>query len=447
MQLEQELNSNNLTEGNIIKKLLFVAVPIMGSQLMQMAYNLADLFWLSKVGSNALASAGTAGMYMWLSFGFLLIGKMGAEIGVAQFLGKGDKKAAMAFSQNASLIAVILGIGFAFATFFFNENLIGFFNLQEKEVAKDAAIYLKITGSAMPLFFMTVVAVGTFNASGNSHTPFVISALGFLTNMVLDPIFIFKFGMGVKGAAIATIIAEFFAFVIITIALFKSKKRPFANYSFRFLPDISKIKTIFKWSLPIGFENLSFCFLAMITTRFEASFGASAVAVSKIGVQFESLSWLIGGGFGSALVAFVGQNYGAKKWDRIHEGTKNAAVMMAIWGTIVTLFFIFGGGSAMSLFFSDPKLITLGKQYLLIFAVAQLAMNMESVASGSFKGIGRTIPPSIVSFTCNAIRPCLAFVLAKTSLGLFGVWLAISITTVLRGLWLCLWYLFTRKKA
>ena len=81
--LDMEANNYSLTEGGILKKLLLVAVPIMGTQFMQMAYNLTDMFWLGRVGSDAVAATGAAGMYLWLSFGFLLIGRMGAEIGVS----------------------------------------------------------------------------------------------------------------------------------------------------------------------------------------------------------------------------------------------------------------------------------------------------------------------------------------------------------------------------
>ena len=98
--------NRNLTEGGIFRKLLLVAIPIMGTQMVAMAYNLTDMFWLGRVGSEAVAAAGAAGMYMWLSFGFILIGRMGAEIGVSQSLGRGDRKTALAFSQNAMMIAL-----------------------------------------------------------------------------------------------------------------------------------------------------------------------------------------------------------------------------------------------------------------------------------------------------------------------------------------------------
>jgi len=436
----------NLTSGGIVKKLLLVAVPIMGTQFVQMAYNLTDLFWLGRVGSEAVAAAGTAGMYLWLSFGFMLIGRVGAEIGVSQSFGKGDKKSAIAFSQNAMVIAIFLGFFFGLAMVLFNRSLIGFFNFREAEVAAVGAEYLFITGIPMPFVFMAAVVVGTFNASGNSRTPFILHAMGLAVNVILDPILIFFLGMGVKGAAIATAISELISCTAILFSLFISKARPFELFPLRFRPERAKIIILLKWALPVGLESILFCFLSMICSRLEASFGAEAVAVGKIGSQIESLSWLIGGGFSIALVAFIGQNYGAEKWERIQKGTRIAAVTMAIWGSFVTLLFIILGGKIFSLFLPDPELAALGKRYLFIFAFAQLSMNLEGVASGSFKGTGRTIPPSLVSIVSNATRPPLAYLLSRTSLGLDGIWIAITAASVVRGLCICLWYLAVERK-
>ena len=437
----------DLTEGDILKKLLLVAVPIMGTQLTQMAYNLTDMFWLGRVGSDAVAAVGSAGMYLWFSFGLILIGRMGAEIGVSQALGRGDKQGALAFSQNAAAIGAFLGLFAGLAMIFFNKELIGFFNFQEQEVASTAAEYLFILGFGEPVYFVAAVVSGTYNASGNSRTPFLFNGLGLILNMILDPIFIIVLGMGARGAAIATIIAMIISGLALILTLFFYKNRPFDRYSFRFRPDFGKIRQILKWSVPISLESILFCFLTMITTRIETGFGASAVAVSRLGVQIESLSWLIGGGFGSAMVAFVGQNYGAQKWERIHKGTKIAAAIMTIWGSLITLFFIILGSAIFSIFFpGSTELIALGRQYLFILAFSHLTMNLEVVAAAWFRGCGRTMPPSIVSIVCNSIRPPLSFVLSRTSLGILGVCVTITISTILRGVWICVWYFIAARR-
>ncbi|GHV66797.1 MATE family efflux transporter [Spirochaetia bacterium] len=445
----------NLTKGGILSKLVLVAAPIVGSQFMQMAYNVTDMFWLGRVGSDAVASSGAAGMFMWLSMGFMMIGMMGASIGVSQSIGKGDKQAALAFSQNALLIAAVLGGLCGLSMVLWSRKLAGFFNFREAHVAADTAVYLRIVGWGVPLTFISAVIVGTFNASGNSHTPFVINGIGLAVNVILDPILILGGGLGpglgVRGAAIATVIAQFIVCFGLLIAAARSRNRPFAVYSLRTIRiEKEKIVLMLKWSVPIGLESLLFCFLTMLASRIEASFGADAMAAGKVGSQIESLSWLIGGGFGFALVSFIGQNYGAGKWDRIHRGIRLSALAMAAWGIFVALLLFFCGGFIFSLFLPDPELVALGTRYLRIFAFCQLAMNLEAVAAGAFKGTGRTIIPSAVSIISNLMRPLLALLLSRTSLGLSGVWIGVTITTNIRGIWICLWYLFrnkTREKA
>ena len=418
----------------------------MGTQMVTMAFNLTDMFWLGRVGSDAVAAAGAGGMYMWLSFGFILIGRMGAEIGVAQSLGGKDKKTALAFSQNAMFIAFVLGSLFALALVFFNRPLIGFFNFREKEIADAAADYLFILGFSQLPVFLSFVAVGTYNASGNSRTPFLVNSLGLIINVILDPVFIIFLGMGVRGAAIATIISQFVTSFAMLGTLFFSKNRPFERYSLIFRPDMKRIIRLLKWSVPVGLESLFFCFLSMTTTRIEAVFGAGAVAVARVGSQIEALSWLIGGGFGSAVIAFTGQNYGAGKRERIRQGVKVSLTTMAIWGSIVTLFFVTLGPVVFALFLPAPELATLGRMYLYILAFCQLPMNIEAVGSGAFKGIGRTIPPSIVSISTNAVRPIIALLLSRTSLGIYGVWTAVSATALIRGIWVCLWFTLAERK-
>jgi Na+-driven multidrug efflux pump len=178
----------------------------------------------------------------------------------------------------------------------------------------------------------------------------------------------------------------------------------------------------------------------------EATFGAGAVAVAKIGSQIESLSWLIGGGFGSALVAFIGQNFGAEKQGRIARGVKISFAAMAIWGCCVTVFLFILGPACFRILLPVPELFTPGRTYLYILAFCQLPMNLEAVAAGAFKGTGRTIPPSLVSIVSNTVKPILAWLLSGTSLGVYGIWIGVSVCAFIRGIWVCLWYRRAERK-
>ena len=443
----------NLTEGGILNKLLLVALPIMGTQFIQMAYNMTDMFWLGqlkrfgdKLASDAVASSGVAGLYMWLLMTFMFIGRMGAEIGVSQHFGKKDLEGAKQFSQNACFISLILGLACGAIYTIFSVPLISFYRIEEANVAQDAANYLSIIGLAVPFTFLTGSLTGTFNGSGNSLVSLFANFVGLVINVVLDPLLILVFNLRVIGAAMATSIAQIVVCIIFLIAIKKIKGRPFKKYSFQFKISMKKIKKIIKWTIPIGIENFLFSFLTMTITSFVSAFSAEAITVQTLGGQIESLSWLIGGGFGSALTAFVGQNFGAKKWNRIHKGFKISLIAMMVWGTIITVILFFGGRYLFKVFLSDPNILKMGNEYLKILAACQLTFCLESISSGIFRGIGKTIPPSIVSGISNVFRVFLAYFLSKTLLGLNGIWWGITIGAMIRGIWILIWYLAESKK-
>ncbi|MDR0400088.1 MAG: MATE family efflux transporter [Treponema sp.] len=439
-------DANNLTSGGIIKKLLVLAAPIVASNLMQMLYNLTDMFWLAKLGPHAVAASGAAGMYMWLSVGFLLIGRMGTEIGVSQSLGRGDGKAARGYSQNSMVIALVVGLVYGAFLLIFRDSCIGFFRFKEEQVTRDAVVYLSIVAAFMPLNFAMAVIGGAFTAAGDSRTPFIAMGIGIVGNVILDPLFILVLHWGVAGAALATVISQVLVLISVFVGYLGMGIRPFSGFRLFGPIEGEKIARILRWSLPIALENIFFCFLSMVTSRVEAGFGADAVAVSRVGSQVESLSWLIGAGFGSALVVFIGQNYGAGREDRIRAVIKLSAVIMAGWGLFVMAFIWFAGPGVFALFFPNRELLGLGTSYLRILTFCQLAMNLEAVGSGAFKGRGRTIPPSVVVISTNALKPVLAWVLSRTSLGLHGVWIGVVISANLRGIWMNLWYAAARRK-
>lgn len=446
----------NLTEGSIFKKLLLVAVPIIGTSVIQMAYNLTDMFWLGRLdaavsstsGSQAVAASGTVGMFMWLSMAFMAFGSRGAEIGVAQNIGKGDHAGAQGYGETAVTLAAILGVLYGGLLIAFRRSWLGFFALTDPVVEQAALSYLVIIGFGLPFAFVSGAITGIFNGSGNSRLPFYVNAVGLVLNMLVDPLLIIRFNMGIEGAAIATVGAQFVAFLLMALSLTHNRQRPFDGFKLFARMARDKLRQIVKWVWPISVESFLFTFLSMIITRFVTAYGTPALTTQRVGSQVESLSWLIAGGFAMALTAYVGQNYGAGKWNRIQRGFKLATGAMVVWGIVVTAVLYFSATGIFSVFIpNEPDVVAVGANYLRILSSCQLIACLEGIASGSFRGMGRTKPPSIVSVTCNALRVVAAWLLSTyTPLGLDGIWWAISIGAGVRGLWMYLWYVTQVRK-
>ena len=439
----------SLVEGSIAGKLFFVALPLICTQVIQMAYNLTDMYWLGRLSSDAVAASGTVGLYLWLSMAFMMFGRMGAEIGVSQNLGRGDLEKAQEYASASIAIAVLIGIILALVYRIGRVPLVGFFRIQEAQVAQDAKDYLSIVSLGIPFSFLAASISGIFSGAGNTRISLIINGVGLVLNMTLDPILIFIAGMGIKGAAIATVAAQATAACLSLLAIYKYKNRPFEKVHLFKSKSKQTVKQILKWVTPISIESFLFTFLTMIVATLVASYGAGAMAASRVGSQIESLNWLIAGGFGSALTAFTGQNFGAGKWKRIHRGFRISSSLMACWGAVVAAVLVFGGRALLGIFIpNNPVVVDIGAQYMRILAIIQIPSCLEGVAAGAFRGQGKTVPPSISSGTTNALRVVLAFLLTRfTSLGLNGIWIALAAGGGVRGAWVYIWYLIHSRKS
>jgi putative MATE family efflux protein len=441
--------TNNLTEGSIARALFRLALPIMGTSFVQMAYNLTDMIWVGRIGSRAVASVGTAGFYTWLGMAFVLIPKIGAEVGVAQSVGRKDMTEAKVYMKHSIQMIVVLSIFYASILILFRKSLIGFFHLGEADIVKDAVTYLVIIAGGLLFYFINPVFTAIFNGYGESRTPFLINSVGLITNMILDPLLILGVGpfprMEVAGAAIATVIAQAIVTSIFIAAAVK-KTQLFSNLKLFKAPDLTHIKRIVKLGFPVALQSGLFTGFAMVIARIIAKWGPIPIAVQKVGSQIEAISWMTAAGFQTAMAAFVGQNFGAQKRSRIIKGYQVGMTIMSIIGIFATALLIFAGRPLFSIFVPEEETIRQGIVYLRILGFSQLFMCMELTSAGAFNGLGKTVPPSIVSITLNALRIPTALILSSTRLGLDGVWWAISISSMLKGVVLTSWFMILIKR-
>ena len=443
------MKKNNLIEGPITKNLIMLALPVILTAFVQMAYNLTDMVWVGKLSTNAVAAVGTATNFTWLGSAIMAISRIGAEVRVAQSLGSGDIKSAKSYIENAFKLNTILAIIYTIFLLVFKNQLIGFFRLGDQEVIKMTIDYLVIVTIGMIFFFTNPVFSGIYNGSGDGVTPLKVNTVGLVTNIILDPIMIFGFGpipaMGIKGAAYATVIAQMivtFIFLFISINkrelfieinIFKKLKKDYLN-------------NIVKVGAPFALQSGLFACIAMVITRIITKWGPEPVAVQQVGAQIEAISWMTSDGFLTALSAFIGQNYGANRLDRIKEGYKKGMLLVGGIGIFASLLLFFFAEPLFRIFIpNDPKTLMIGTSYLKILSISQFFMSLEKGSQGSFNGIGRTKPPAIVGVSLNALRIPAALLLSSTVLGLDGVWWSISISSVLKGTVLTIWFIYVLK--
>ena len=438
-----------LTEGNISEKLIKLALPIMGTSFIQMAYNMVDMIWVGRDGSKSVAAVGTAGFYPWLAVAFIMISKIGGEVKVAQFIGMHNSTETKKYIKSSLELNILLAILYSLIMLIFNKQLIELFKIDDIEVISMSRNYLIIVSIGMIFTFLNPLFTAIFNGMGNSKTPFIINTCGLCINIILDPLLIFGFyiipPLGVSGAAIATVFAQIVVTLIFIISILKSRDPLFKVKLFRNI-DWDHYKELIKIGLPLAVQNGLFTIFSMMMGIIVASFGSVAIAVQKVGSQIESISWMSADGIAAALATFVAQNYGAEKYDRIHKGIKDGIITALIWGVFTSSILIFFNKGLFSLFINEQDAILKGSEYLKILGFSQVFMCIEIIIGGIFKGFSKTFVPSAISIIFTGARIPLAYILSSPEyLGLKGIWWSLSISSIVKGILLLIIFIIMYK--
>jgi putative MATE family efflux protein len=451
----------DLTKGSILKALLIVALPTLGTSLIQMAYNLTDMFWVARVDQlglvpeEAVSAIGTVGFYPWLGFGLILLAKIGTSVKVSQAAGMNDMKLVEKIGNNGLILMFVLGLAYSLFGYFGAHLFVGWFNTGNANIDAYAITYMQIVTSFGLSFFLVNLFNGVYDGLGKTINTLLVTSSGLILNIILDPIFILDkinlfnlvtidgLGMGVKGAAIATVIGQT-SILIIYIGIYLSKYRPFRINIVKYF-DWQVLKEISRIGIFVGIQSMLFTFISMIIARMVLSYGEAPMAIQRVGSQIESVAWMIASGFQVALASFVGQNFGARKYERIKEGYKTSMKLLVPYGIVINILLFVFAEQIFSVFFSNPETLRIGKIYLEILSISQLFMIVELATAGVFNGLGKTFYPSVVSISGNLIRIPGAILLGA-SLGYSGIWMSVSVSSIIKGTILVIWILYFLKR-
>ena len=429
-----------LTDGPILKVLMKLAVPIMVSAFLSTAYSITDMIWVGKLGAKVVAGVGVGGMYIWLSCGLSTLTKIGGQVYVGQELGAGKLEQAKKYACTAVWLTIFLGILFGLISVFFTNSLVAFFGLDDPLAVDSAKVYIRIACGLVVFQYLGVVLTGLYTAQGNSETPLKANFLGLAINMILDPLLILGIGpfprLEGAGAALATVIAQMIVVVTLIVFIQKDKREENVLYGLQpwKKPEKKYLLEIIKMGGPVALQSSIYCGMSMILSRMITAYGDAALAVQQVGGQIESISWNTAEGFGSAMNAFAAQNYGAKEMKRIKKGYRISACFVFLWGGLVGAAFIFFPEAISNLFFHEAEAIMLSIAYFMIIGFSEAFMCLELMAEGAIAGLGKTKLSSTISIVLTALRIPLAFALSKAGFGLNGIWIALAISSVSKGI-------------
>ena len=442
--------AKDFTRGAIFRPLVILALPIMTTNLMEMAYFLADMAWLGRLGSEQVAAVGAVGMLIWLVSSFAMLTKVAAEVSIGQALGARKSRQAMAFASHTTTLSLIMSVILATILFLYADFILSFFKLSP-QIQQFAVDYLQIVSFSVPFSFLIWNFVGIYNGAGRSDIPFLFVCSGFLLNILLDPILIFGIegifcGMGVKGAAIATVIAQGIVFFLLVYRL-RRNDGILGRFPFFVKMRSEFTMRILRLGLPVAMMTLLFALVNSYLTRIASVYDDYLGVIAKTtGGQIEAITWITAQGFSTALGAFVAQNFAAGKMHRAWAAYRYTLLLMLSLGVVITVGFLFWGEQIFGIIVPEKAVAVAGGKFLFIAAFYQIFMMIELTTQGMFNGTGRTIPPAIVSIVFNFARIPLAFLFAS-HMGITGVWWAISISSIIKGVVLPLWLMRLRAKS
>jgi putative MATE family efflux protein len=417
----------DLTQGNIMKVIIALAIPIMGSSFLQLTYNLVDMIWVGRLGSNAVASVGSSGFFIALGYAINALVVTGAGIKISHAAGKKDDLEVKDYMNAALILNTAVSLSYGMILLIFGKVFIDFLHLNHKVVERDAYLYLLMHIPILFFSFFNMFYVRILGSFGNTKGALHISAIGVIFNIVLDPICIYGLKLGILGAAIATLLSHVILFIIFNIKgkdLFKYRR----EVGFKYI----KIKEMVKLGIPMATQRILFTLVSIVLARIIAEFGSDAIAAQKIGFQIESISFMVVGGLSGAVASFTGQNYGAKQYQRIERGYQAALMIGAVYSLITAGFFLSIPELLVSLFIKEQNTLVIASTYLRVLGLVQIFSCLEMVCNGVFTGLGLPKVPAIISIVFTVLRIPMAMIFIPFW-GLTGIWLSIAVSSVLKG--------------
>lgn len=400
--MNQPASKTLMTEGVIWKKMLLFAFPLFIGNLFQQLYNTADSLIVGNfLGSNALAAVSSSGNLIFLMVGFFNGMAMGAGVVIARYYG------AREIENLQKAIHTTIALGFATSIFLTIAGVILAPQIlvwmgTPADVLPQSVTYFRIYFAGSVGFVMYNVFVGILQSVGDSQHPLIYLVISSIINVVLDLFFVAVLHLGVGSAAFATIISQIVS-AVLCINLLRKAPEDYRVHMRQIRFDRIMLKQIIKNGVPAGFQNSIIAFANVIVQTNINTFGKLAVAGCGSYSKIEGFGFLPINCFTLALTTFVGQNLGAKKYDRAKKGARFGILCsIGIAETIGILIYIFAP-ALISAFNSDPQVIAFGTAQARTATLFYFLLTFSHCIAAILRGSGKSTVPMFVMLACWCI--------------------------------------------
>lgn len=441
--MAKKVNRELILNGNMMKAILSLAIPVVINSFLQTMYNLTDTYWLGRLGTSELAAINlvTPVQNIVINFGSGIT--VAGSVLIAQLLGGNKDKEARSMANQIFACAMIFSVVCASLLAVCAPTIVSWLGA-DGETWSHSKTYLQLVILDMPFLYIVNIYAAVNQAQGDTVRPMFLNLFGIMINMILDPLLMVSFQLGIAGAALATVSAKAVPAIIAFILLHKKNKDVYLDLK-KLKFEKNSLKSILTIGLPtaIGGSTMQFGFLLMSKNVYK--YGTQAMAAYGIGNKVNSLITLPSNGVGSAVATIVGQNVGAKQYERADEGYKLSRRISVI--------FLLAGGiilsrtpistAIVSIFSDDADVIGMAADFLSIMAFWCFTNGVYNSTMGLFQGSGHTEVTMIIDASRLWIFRFATLYICEVWLhmGVRSVWYSVVVSNGISALLLWLVYL------
>lgn len=404
-----------------MKQIFMFALPMLVGNIFQQLYNIVDSVIVGRfLGKEALASVGASFPVIFTLIAFIIGIGGGFTIVISQYFGAKDVKNVTRSIDTMLIALFVASIIITFMGITFSSDIFRLLQLPDNLIPK-ASLYLNtyLSGTLMFCGFNSVSS--TLRGLGDSKTPLMFLIISTVSNIILDILFVVGFKWGIFGAAFATVISQGISFI--TAVVYLNRTHKVIHIRLTNLQYSSTIlKHAFRIGLPTGFQQTFVALGMMAIMSIVNRFGTNVIAAYSAATRIDGIATLPAMNFSQALAAFVGQNLGANKIDRIRKGFKSTLIMSTSLCIAISLMIVIFGSSLMRMFSTDPEVISIGKEYLVVVSSFYFIFSMMFSTNGLLRGAGDTLIPMFITLVSLwIVRVPIAYFFSSF-MGESGIW-------------------------
>jgi putative MATE family efflux protein len=405
--------TKNLTVGNPALRILFFTIPLLIGNLFQQFYSMADTFIVGNtIGVEALAAVGCTGSLGFLILGFIFGFTSGATLITSQRFGAGDNEGVGRSFACCIVLSTLMAVVLTVISVIVARPLLVLMQTPA-EILEDACLYVVIIFGGAIITTLYNLLASVMRAVGDSRTPLVFLVIACVINIILDYVFILGLGMGVEGAAIATLIAQLISGILcVPVILKKLPMLRLNRASFRLSK--KELAEHIKLALPMGFQ-MSIIAIGVVVLQFALNrLGTQAVAAFTAAQKIDMVVHMPLNSFGATMATYTAQNYGARKLERIKQGVLQCGLMSGGFSIVMGVVFVLFGRFFASLFIgANAEAVEMAHTYLTINSACYLLLALLLIFRMTIQGLGDGLAPTVAGVLELVMRAFAAIILTE----------------------------------